>query len=51
MCCDGWNDSKLANGRCESCDEPTIDGVAAVGCYWSPEICEDCGSRPCDESC
>lgn len=50
MCCDGWNEGE-PNGECPDCGEPTVDGFAAVGCNYSPVICETCGARPCDDSC
>ena len=50
-CCDGWDDRKDANGTCEECGEPTVDGDAAVGCAYSPVACEKCGWKPCDGSC
>lgn len=50
MCADGW-DSGKPDGVCPDCGEPTVDGEAAYGCYYSPIICETCGNAPCDESC
>lgn len=44
MCADGW-DYGEPNG------EPTVDGVAATGCLWSPVTCDTCGAAPCDGSC
>lgn len=51
MCCDGWDDSKDANGFCPDCGSATVDGTAAVGCNYSPCDCNTCGSSPCDGSC
>ena len=50
MCSDPW-DLGEPNGECPDCGEPTTDGDATTGCIWSPETCETCGARPCDESC
>lgn len=52
-CCDGWHpeEGEGVNGVCPDCGEPTVDGYAAEGCYWSPKTCDTCGARPCDGSC
>lgn len=50
MCADGW-DYGTPDGECPACGEPTVDGEAAVGCFYSPVDCELCGSAPCDQSC
>jgi hypothetical protein len=50
MCTDGWYLGK-ADGECEDCGEPTVDGHAQSGCHWSGVVCETCGAAPCDESC
>ena len=50
MCCDGW-DYGEPDGICPDCGEPTVDGKAATGCFYSPVICETCGAAPCDGSC
>lgn len=51
-CCDGWECTEAdVNGRCLECDMPTVDGVAAYGCNWSPIVCKKCGYRSCDGSC
>lgn len=52
MCCDGWSSTEEEiNGVCPDCGEPTVDGIAAFGCNYSPCICETCGWCPCDGSC
>ena len=53
MACFGENeyDPKDINGKCPDCGEPTIDGLAADGCYYSPIECDTCKHRPCDQSC
>jgi len=50
MCSDGWYNGK-ANGECEECGGPTVDGEAQAGCYWASVACEECGAAPCDEGC
>lgn len=45
------HDEEEINGVCPSCKTPTIDGKAAIGCYYSAEECEVCGYSPCDDSC
>lgn len=61
-CCDGWRDipehGKEAYGDCPHCGELVVcntsdDSVfwAAEGCNYSPCTCEECGARPCDQSC
>lgn len=53
-CCDGWDHSAEAIEICECpyCGEQVDqDGDAIYGCYWSPVICDKCGSAPCDLSC
>lgn len=51
-CCDGWKyEDDEVNGICPDCGEPTVDGEAQEGCFWSPVDCETCGSRTCDGSC
>lgn len=51
-CCDGWS-SKISevNGICPKCEEATVDGAAPSGCSYSPILCNECGSAPCDGSC
>lgn len=43
----GWE----IDGICPDCDEPTVDGVAARGCNYSPSCCSTCGYSYCDSSC
>lgn len=52
MCCSSYTseDSEI-NGECPDCGEPTVDGVAASGCNYSPIVCKTCNSSPCDLSC
>ena len=50
MCCDGWDEGE-PNGECHKCGTPTVDGVAATGCNYSPTLCDECGDSPCDLSC
>lgn len=50
MCCEPWNNGE-PDGECPACGEPTVEGEAAKGCYWSPKECNTCGSAPCDGSC
>lgn len=50
MCCDAWNEGK-PNGECPKCGAPTVDGIAATGCNYSPVQCDKCGDAPCDQSC
>lgn len=56
MCADGWD--YLYDGysgeikECPKCGEDTDDeGVALKGCKYSPILCVECGSAPCDGSC
>ena len=52
MCSDGWySEESEIDGECPDCGEPTVEGVAASGCNYSPMVCETCGARPCDGSC
>jgi hypothetical protein len=39
------------DGECPECGQPTVDGVAAVGCEYGSVECETCGWRPCNQSC
>ena len=51
-CCDGWSSNSTdVNGECPECGMPTVDGMAAYGCSWSPVVCKTCGYKPCDGSC
>ena len=50
MCCSQWDEGK-PDGECPDCGEPTVDGLAAKGCDYSPVCCTTCGDRPCDGSC
>lgn len=53
-CCDGWDnrdDSKEVQYCPECGEEVDEDGDALVGCYYSPVYCDECGARPCDDSC
>lgn len=52
MCCEpsGYNEEEI-NGTCEACGESTVDGDAYYHCSYSPESCEVCGTRHCDQSC
>ena len=51
-CCDGWSsDDKEVDGECPICGMPTVDGIAAYGCHWSPISCDICKHRGCDLSC
>lgn len=52
MCCDPWDFRDEAVGHCPECGaEVDEDGNAVEGCYYSPVVCEVCGSAPCDGSC
>lgn len=54
MACFGGSDDfnlNEINGVCPDCGGDTVDGNAYDYCSYSPEVCETCGSRPCDESC
>lgn len=52
MCCSPIEyDPSEINGVCEKCETPTVDGVAAEGCSYSPVECQECGWSPCDLSC
>lgn len=51
-CCDSWSSRESeVNGICSECNMPTVDGVAAYGCNYSPKVCNTCGYTPCDGSC
>jgi len=51
-CCDGWSSEEdEVNGECSVCGMPTVDGIAASGCNYSPITCEVCGHRGCDGFC
>ena len=51
-CCDGWHyEDNEINGECPECGNPTVDGQAQSGCYWSSVVCKTCGDAPCDLSC
>lgn len=54
MCCDGWC-LEVEDGEeeyeCPDCGTETVNGAAKTGCNYSPEVCDTCGWRPCDESC
>lgn len=53
MACFGNYDysGEKPNGECPDCGEPTIDGNAVESCSYSPQTCETCDCRPCDQSC
>ena len=53
MCCSdaGFQDQEDINGECPECGSPTVDGQSFEYCEYSPEVCEECGWRPCDDSC
>lgn len=52
MCCEPiYFPKEDINGECPECGTPTVDGQAAVGCYYSPVECKLCGWKPCDGSC
>lgn len=55
VCCDWWDIAKEENleinGVCSYCGEDTINGRANTGCNYSPVVCDECGSAPCDGSC
>lgn len=57
MCADGWNNYPKNYkpediAKCPDCGEDVdADGFAMVGCNYSREECETCGSAPCDGSC
>lgn len=41
-------------GQCPECGadvDAEGDCVEIDDCYYSPEVCEKCGHRPCDGSC
>jgi hypothetical protein len=46
-----WEKPEVPNGVCPNCGQDTVDGEAFEGCYYSPNDCELCDSRPCDGSC
>lgn len=51
-CSEGWSGRSIdIDGVCPVCGEPTINGCAPSGCGYSPVICDECGSAPCDGSC
>lgn len=51
-CADGWSSyADTVNGECPDCGTPTVDGEAAYGCNHSPEKCDTCGRRVCDDYC
>jgi hypothetical protein len=43
-------DGERPNGRCPSCDEPTLDGQGDSCCGYA-EACRICGGATCDQSC
>ena len=52
MCCDAYEyDKSEINRECPECGIPTVDGVAYIGCGYSPVICKTCQYSPCDGSC
>lgn len=46
-----WEPDEKINGVCPSCGADTIDGEAEDQCSYSPLVCEECNSSPCDLSC
>jgi len=54
MCCepiDRTDDGSEIDGECSDCGQPTVDGEAAYGCFYSSVECKTCGWKPCDGSC
>lgn len=52
MCSDPYHSSEEEiDGECPDCGAPTVDGVSAYGCKYSPIVCETCKDSPCDGSC
>lgn len=41
----------VVDGKCPKCGCNTIEGVAEDSCGYSPLVCEECDSRPCNGSC
>lgn len=51
-CSSGWDSNQEeVDGNCPDCGMPTVDGVAAYGCNYSPIKCHTCNYSPCDGSC
>ena len=41
-----------STSECSECGTTLdADGVPLEFCYYSPEVCEHCGWKPCDGSC
>ena len=52
MCCDNAESDLPEDHECEECGAPVDKyGDALDICNWSKELCEKCGSAPCDQSC
>jgi len=54
MCCEPVTrieDKSQIDGECPECGSPTVEGLAAYGCYYSPIACDTCKWQPCDGSC
>ena len=53
MCCAPveWDIEDKPNGECPLCWAETVDGEAYDVCSYSPVLCDECGSAPCDNSC
>jgi len=51
-CCIGDSSLKSdVDGVCPDCGYPTVEGIAASGCAYSPVSCDTCGHAECDGSC
>lgn len=52
MCCDGtgYTEDKI-DGKCEECNQPTVEGEAFVSCGHSEVECKKCGFAPCTGAC
>ena len=51
MCSDNCGATEKANGVCEECGQPTVDGYTKERCAYSPRLCDHCEWTPCDGSC